>query len=202
MTIKALLGTLLSLTSLGALAAPVQWTSASGGNDHYYEYVLRPTGGGYTWTDAAADASTRSHLGMTGYMATVTSQAEQDFIFGSITKLTAWLGGSDRDVEGTWRWVGGPEAGTVFHVEGAAVQPGYSFWAVAEPNNCCSGEDDLQINWDMSTGRWNDHGAPTSPTATWGYIIEYSRANAVPEPASLALVMGALCGLGALRRRR
>lgn len=203
MTIKRLLAAFLSLASLGVLAAPVQWSTAAGGNGHYYEYVLSPTGAGYTWDEAAADAATRSHLGVVGHMATVTSQAEQDFIFTSVSSLTAWLGGNDREEEGVWRWVAGPEAGTIFYIAGAAAQPGFSFWSAGEPNDCCSGEDDLQINWDMGSGRWNDHGTPSFTTATWGYIIEYSMApQQVPEPASLALVLGALCAVGGWRRRR
>jgi hypothetical protein len=200
---KVLLAVVAVAAAASVSAAPVQWANGSGGNDHWYEYVLLPTGGGFTWDGAAADAATHTHMGMNGYMATVTSLAEQSFIFGNVTASTAWLGGNDRAVEGDWTWVAGPEAGTVFYIAGAATQPGFSFWNAGEPNNCCSGEDDLQINWNGTTGEWNDHGTPSFPNDTWGYIIEFGAPRqGVPEPGSLLLAGIGLAGLSALRRKR
>lgn len=188
--------------ALSAQAVPVQWTVASGGNGHWYDYVSGPVGAAaFTWDGALANAATQSHLGQTGYLATITSRGEQDFIFTNVTQLTAWLGGTDRALEGTWVWQTGPEAGQVFYIAGAATQPGYSFWNSGEPNNCCGGENDLQFAW-ASNGAWNDHGTPSSPNATWGYIVEYAAApTQVPEPTTLMLLGAALLSLS-LRRRR
>ncbi len=189
--------------AVSAQAAPVQWTVASGGNGHWYDYIAAPVGAtGFTWDSALAHAPTQSNLGQAGYLATITSQQEQDFIFLNVTRTTAWLGGNDRALEGTWVWQTGPEAGQAFFVVGAASQPGYSFWNSGEPNNCCSGEDDLQFAW-SSDGRWNDHGTPSSPNATWGYVIEYADVpgTQIPEPTTLVLLGSALLSLG-LRRRR
>ena len=203
MRLKTLIATLLASLSLSAFALPVQWTSASGGNDHWYDYVLLPTGGGFNWDGAAADSLTRSHLGLAGYMATVTSMAEHNFIFNNVSRSTAWLGGNDRDLEGNWKWVAGPEAGTVFYIAGAGAQPGFSFWSFAEPNDCCNGEDDLAINWDGNTGAWNDFGVPSFPDSTLGYIVEYSaKPRQLPEPSALVLTGLAILGLAACRSRR
>ncbi|MCX2839051.1 hypothetical protein OQ279_12920, partial [Salinimicrobium sp. MT39] len=59
-------------------------------NDHYYEYVS----GAFTWEQARADAATKTLNGLQGYLATVTSASENEFI---TTKLSddGWLGGSD-----------------------------------------------------------------------------------------------------------
>ena len=88
-----------------ASATPVLF----GGTGHYYEHI----NGNLNWADARADALSRSHLFQQGYLATVTSAAENDFLL-TLASGENWLGGSDQDLEGTWRWVDGPEAGTIF----------------------------------------------------------------------------------------
>ena len=61
----------------------VQWAVADGGNDHFYQGVCACTvcdgSDGITWTDAKAAAEVKS-----GYLATITSSAENDFAFGVI----------------------------------------------------------------------------------------------------------------------
>ncbi|GAB1388048.1 MAG: hypothetical protein AMXMBFR78_07360 [Rubrivivax sp.] len=194
---------LLTCSAAVVAAAPVQWTSASGGNDHWYERVTPATVAGYTWDEAYADAPTRSWMGLTGYMATVTSQAEQNFLIAAFGIGGAWLGGNDRATEGTWQWVNGPEAGQTFYIAGAGSQPGYSNWNTGEPNNCCSGEDDLVYGYfGDAAAVWNDYGVPSFPNARYSYFVEYSGqpGTSVPEPATLALVGVGL--LLAARRRR
>ena len=141
------------LAATSSMAAPVQWTVASGGNGHWYEFVYSPAG--FTFGQARAAALSASHLGMQGYLATVTSQAENDFIYamakyppgamGTIfdpanpsvslgttpidgrDALTV-LGGSDAVAEGTWAWFNGPEAGSTFWVgDAAGSAPGGAF---------------------------------------------------------------------------
>ena len=57
--------------------------------------------GSYTWEDANSTAVT---LG--GYLATVTTQSEQDTV-SSIISGSVWLGGSDAESEGNWSWSNG-----------------------------------------------------------------------------------------------
>jgi hypothetical protein len=95
-----------------ALATPVQWTSAMGGNDHWYEYVSTPL----TWQASATAAAASNYSGMQGYLATLTSSAEN--LFASALAMsptgglvTAWFGLTDEKDEGIFRWIDGPEAG-------------------------------------------------------------------------------------------
>lgn len=173
-----------------ANAAPVQWTVASGGNGHWYEFI----GTNVTWSGAFTAAQGMSFMGMTGYLATAVDADENRFISATVAQGTlSWLSGSDDGNEGNWTWRAGPETGQALT---------YFNWNAGEPNNCCNGENFLQTNW-AGTGLWNDHGAPGNGGQLNGYVVEFSGTpNNVPEPASLALVMAAgLAGVGAARRR-
>ena len=113
-------------TAVAAPAGSTEWTAASGGNGNWYRYVS----GTVDWNAARTAA-----LGFGGYLATVTSVAENAFIQslkGAGTR--AWLGGSDAAQQGTWTWADGPEAGQTFSI-GNVVQPGFfTAWWGTEPN--------------------------------------------------------------------
>jgi len=95
------------------------------GTDHYYEYVSTSS----TWTAAETAAAALTHAGLDGYLATIGSQGEQDFIESLVTiNHDAWIGASDAytdtpevgpqtDADGEWYWVTGPEARTKFYTE-------------------------------------------------------------------------------------
>ena len=176
-------------------AAPVQWTSASGGNDHWYEVIWLRIGE-ISWSYAKAAAEARTHLGQSGYLATITSGAEQSFLnslnaaytasspYHSGTYVRAWLGGHDSTTEGTWEWV----TGEAFS---------YTNWAGGEPNDY-RGEDAL-VGW-WSGSKWNDC---DNYCGIHKFVVEFDNLpSEVPLPASLPLAAAGFGVLGWLGRRR
>lgn len=118
-------------------------------NGHYYGL----TGGGLNWNQASAAAAA-----MGGYLATVTSAAENAFIHSNLNPYPsgAWLllGGNDAIVDGQWRWVQGPEAGTQFwqgHQNGSPVNGSYA-------------------NWEAGGGASNDTYVVTRGGGYWGVV--------------------------------
>lgn len=186
-----------------AQAVPVQWTVGSGGNGHYYELVQSSSG--LEWTAARSAALASTHLGQSGYLATVTSAAEQTFLNAlNPNDLDAWLGGSDQGTEGVWLWMDGPEAGTQFWQGGpggSATAPfNYANWvAGVEPNDFSTGEDGL-VGW-WNGDQWNDL-PHTGYFLVSYYVVEYSAPTSVAEPAALGLFGLGLVGLGLAKRRR
>lgn len=176
-----------------AAAAPVQWTTASGGNDHWYE-VIYLGGGEITWDQANISAQSMSHDGETGYLASITSAAEQAFLnilnhayavaspFHNSYYVTAWIGANDVATEGAWEWT----SGEAFS---------YTNWSGGEPNNYLN-EDHVQGWW--SGDRWNDC---RGTCGTYKYVVEYNPSQ-VPLPASLPLIAAGLGALGLFGRRR
>lgn len=151
-------------------------TIVNSANGHFYEFVTAP---GISWTSAKVAAENRTYNGMQGYLATVTSAAENGFV---VQKLEGegWIGASDAAVEGTWRWVTGPEAGTHFfqrtyhpqffgygYYSTSVINGEYNNWASGEPNN--AGDEDYAHYW--SHGLWNDF--PNQVGSISGYIVEY-----------------------------
>ena len=83
--------------------APVEWVVENGGNGHFYE-IVSPSGG-ITWTDARVEAESSSYLGTPGHLVTVTSQAEWDFVHGTFQEGYTWIGLTDEEQEGVFKWV-------------------------------------------------------------------------------------------------
>ena len=166
----ALAAVLLGITCHSAAAQavatqPIRWEVAAGGNGHWYAFVSDP---GVTWTasEAAAEASG-------GYLATITSAAENAFV-GAIWQAhlgpSAWIGGyqtpptSEVDFTANWHWITG--------------EPwGYTNWHAGEPNNFGGiQEDKLQFSY-FST-LWNDSAdvANYGGNSMAGYLVEWNDA--------------------------
>jgi len=147
--------------------------------EHFYEYVSGST----TWTNSKTSAENRSYFGRAGYLATMSSEAENNFIW-KLMSSDGWFGASDEmgvvntakgttafssqaAVEQKWHWVTGPEKGTQFSNGSTAVTGQYAKWAGGEPNNA-GGEHYGQF-YSGNAGQWNDLPNTSLP----GYICEY-----------------------------
>jgi hypothetical protein len=146
-------------------------------NGHLYKFIT----GNINALNARTNASNQTAYGATGYLATITSQAENDFVAARL-QGDGWIGGSDEAVEGEWRWVTGPEAGTLFWTgaSGGSPAPGqYANWSMNEPNdwlNGSPGEDCIQFY--ISTTKWNDLHCTNNNLA--GYVVEFGAPGDMP----------------------
>ena len=135
-----------------AMLAGDEWTIASGGNGHFYEFAS----GSLTWSAAKTAAESRG-----GYLATITSAAEQAFLQSKMPAARFWLGAyHDHDApdfsppDRGWRWVTG--------------EPwDYTAWNPGEPNNTGTSFDAVHLE---ISGEWNDH----SQVTPFNFIVEYA----------------------------
>lgn len=145
------------------------------GNGHLYEYIASAG----DWNAAQTAAAAQTRYGATGYLTTITSQAENDFAAARLAGA-GWMGASDVASEGVWRWVTGPEAGTQFwsgNGSGSTVGGNYANWANLEPNDSGGNEDCAQF-LSGGSGQWND--LPCSGTSLPGYVVEFGATGDMP----------------------
>lgn len=140
---------------------------------HYYQYVSAL---GITWANAKIAAENRIYFGLSGYLATIL-YPEEDQLAGEQAAGAGWIGGSDAETEGVWKWVTGPEAGTIFWNGGInGSTPNYANWNNGEPNNL-GDEDYAHVTYNVGIkGSWNDlsnTGGTSGDYQPKGYIVEY-----------------------------
>lgn len=141
---------------------------------HFYQFVAQD---GITWQAAKTAAENSTYFGLQGYLATITSLEEAQFA-GEQTRVTGWLGGSDQQTEGVWRWVTGPENGMIFwNGNASGSSPNFAYWNNGEPNNADSGENYAHITavGVGIPGSWNDlpNAGGSGDYMPKGYVVEY-----------------------------
>ena len=161
---------------------------------HYYEFIPLID---VRWTEAKVLAEGLTYYGLQGYLATLTSEAENQ-IAAVQTNNFGWIGASDLANEGDWRWVTGPEglenggAGRSFwlgngaSLGGAAVNGEYSNWnGTNEPNN--AGPEHYAHVTSPNVGgigTWNDLPDPAAGGGDYqskGYFVEYGGMPGDPD---------------------
>ena len=151
-------------TTWRSSAEPVRW----GGNGHLYEVRYDPAG--LSWPQALLRSQS---LGCGWYLVTITSPAENDFVFRLAAQRPEvfdaaggsgpWLGAFQKNAlsepAGNWRWV--------------TEEPfSYTNWNSGEPNN--SGDEAFLNSY--RRGTWNDSAGRYAVTVK-GFIVEFDEAR-------------------------
>jgi hypothetical protein len=119
---------------------------------HFYEVLDNKL----TFDEAVAYAATQvGSCGKNGYLAAVTSSAENDFVYSLIPSgQMPWIGLDDKDVEGQFAWV----TGEVYD---------FNNWRPGSPDNHNGEEHCVHL---VAEGEWNDNRC-VGPR--YGLVIEY-----------------------------
>jgi len=135
-------------------------------NGHFYRPISSPA----TYDNSKVLSNQQTFKGQTGYLVTITSSTEENFIFANVPQSNIWFALSDRLQEGYWRVDAGPENGTLINIgnyNGNPQSGTYQNWCGGEPNDA-GGEDYAVTKWG-SGGCWNDlPGSWSNP-----YIVEF-----------------------------
>ena len=167
------------------------YDSSSG---HFYACIN--TGNSITWGEARNRALSmyNSALDCYGYLAHITSQSEQDYLYTLMDKSTqGWLGAT-RKVSGNewdWYWRDGPanETSEPFFRQNAdgtygTLLWGYENWdSKTEPNNSGGGEWCMHY-YGSNRGVWNDY--IDSNGAVTSFIVEWSKDGLVGNDHSVS----------------
>ena len=151
-------------------------------SSHFYACIN--TGSSITWGEARNRALSmyNSALDCYGYLAHITSQSEQDYLYTLMDKNTqGWLGAT-RKVSGNewdWYWRDGPanETSEPFFRQNAygiygSLLWGYENWdSKTEPNN--TGDEWCMHYYGNKNGVWNDYSDTNS--AVTSFIVEWSK---------------------------
>lgn len=98
-----------------------------------------------------------------GYLAVINDAEENQYLANLLTLQSAWIGLTDREVEGEFHWVNGDELS-------------YTNWYPSQPNNYNGFQDYVQL---LNTGLWNDH----NNNDRLEYIMEIPACNNINQIA-------------------
>ncbi|XP_074917493.1 C-type lectin domain family 4 member F-like isoform X2 [Chelonoidis abingdonii] len=110
-----------------------------GGNLYYFSQERK------SWDEAE-----RFCVSQDSHLTSVSSQAEQEFLSNETQGEAHWIGLTDRETEGSWRWVDGTE----YRADASSV-----FWMENEPNDYDpdrGGGEDCVCTEPRFRNMWND----------------------------------------------
>ena len=128
----------------------------------------------YTWSQAKTDAESKG-----GRLFCAKNLNDWNVITNRhLTQMSTsrcWIGASDKDQEGNWKWIDGTLFFTGTATRGGAISGLYNNWSTAEPNNVLTipGGENYAHTWQQSDGdvlRWND--IHDTATIIKSYILE------------------------------
>lgn len=102
-----------------------------------------------------------------GYLATITSQAENDFILKTLTTYgngNYWIGASDAQQQGVWKWVTTTEKFS------------YTNWSTNEPNIANGQYVYINRYANGADDHWHVSAEPVSNYGGWAFICEWGGA--------------------------
>jgi hypothetical protein len=158
-------------------------------SSRYYKYVSTPT----AWSTARTAAENTYLFGLRGYLAEITTSAENNFIANETSATNIWIGATEDETTAAnpggfmgnsysgaagqrWIWQGAIQTPLPTGSGGAAGNTGntlsgvFSSWASGEPNNDRKpGQDCAVTNWNGKKGEWND----LPCTNSQAYFIEF-----------------------------
>lgn len=149
---------------------------------------------GVDWSTAQGDAiaSTLNTIG--GQLATIRSATEFEFVRRAGQAVGAggvWLGASDTNAEGEWRWYDGLNSDDQFaDAAGDSVGGSYVAFGALEP----SGEAaENHLEFDLGAGQWND----LDGAATRAYVIEWNADDVLDATEALTYTIAGQTEAGA-----
>lgn len=131
-------------------------------NNHYYKFIKADN---IDWNKAKEDAEKQEMFGHKGYLATITSQYEND-ICNLFSEKVFWIGGF---FENIWKWVTGEDFNS------------YVNWMKGQPDKS-NGETHIE----MYKKQWNDFDSFNSDQypegRPAGFVVEFGLDSKLPSP--------------------